>query len=63
MRSEVQVFPDPPIQDKVCIGNKYDSKLDDEAYLEDVMNKTKLSQIDLLIDNNTYFEIKWLGQK
>ena len=47
----------------VCIGNKYDSKLDDEAYLEDVMNKTKLSQIDLLIDNNTYFEIKWLGQK
>mgnify|MGYP001204408172 CR=1 FL=1 len=47
----------------VCIGNNYDSQLDDEEYLEDVMNDIKLEQIDLIVDNDTSFEIKWLGQK
>ena len=47
----------------VCIGNKYDSNLDDESYLEDVMNETALSQIDLLVDHDTHFDIKWLGIK
>ena len=46
----------------LVVGTNYDEELlNDETYLEEIMNKISFNQIDLLKDNKTRFDIIWMS--